>query len=489
MKKKNRHSNFKDNKEIDNVKVTDGFANFAARLGAGASTLQSQNTYIYNLLTRNRELLEKMYRGSWVVGAAIDSVAEDMTRSGITISGIDDLNKIHKLQSYLTRINIWDDLLSLIKWGRLYGGAIAHIIIKGDDPSTPLNIERVTKNSFLGLHVYDRWQAYPDVSDLTDAGMPRYYQIVGNVVTGETTDLRIHYSRVIRYIGIQLPYYQAITEQLWGESVLERVNDRIQAFDSVTEGIANLVYRAHLRTLKVQGLNEVFAAGGKAEENLLRRCNQLRSLQTSEGLSLIDGEDSYEAHSYSFGGLNDVALQFGQQISGATGIPLVRLFGQSPAGLNSTGESDLRMYYDNILAQQESRLRSGILDILQVLYMSLFQERLPEDFDFNFISLWQTTGKQKAEISKIVSETVTQAYERGVIDQVTALQELKHSSEQTGIYSSITDEQIKAADYPSPPNPEEVLGDEISEEIELKPEEQINKTNAERLSDLVNGKI
>jgi hypothetical protein len=36
-----------------------------------------------------------------------------------------------------------------------------------------------------------------------------------------------------------------------------------------------------------------------------------------------------------------VLLQFAQQLSGALNIPLTRLFGQSPAGMNSTGEGDL----------------------------------------------------------------------------------------------------------------------------------------------------
>ncbi|MDR0067321.1 DUF1073 domain-containing protein, partial [Acinetobacter sp. 11520] len=85
-----------------------------------------------------------------------------------------------------------------------------------------------------------------------------------------------------------------------------------------------------------------------------------RQWQSNEGLTLMDADDTYEAHQYNFSGLDNILLQFGQQISGATGIPLVRLFGQSPAGLNATGESDLANYYDNINQQQEGRLRTPL---------------------------------------------------------------------------------------------------------------------------------
>lgn len=56
----------------------------------------------------------------------------------------------------------------------------------------------------------------------------------------------------------------------------------------------------------------------------------IREFQTIEGMTLMDASDKFETHSYSFAGVADVLLRFAEQVSGATGIPLVRLFGQSP---------------------------------------------------------------------------------------------------------------------------------------------------------------
>ncbi|MDI5448925.1 hypothetical protein MJL27_26670, partial [Salmonella enterica subsp. enterica serovar Anatum] len=42
------------------------------------------------------------------------------------------------------------------------------------------------------------------------------------------------------------------TENEWGMSVVERIWDRLTAFDSATVGAAQLVYKAHLRTYKVE---------------------------------------------------------------------------------------------------------------------------------------------------------------------------------------------------------------------------------------------
>lgn len=437
----------------------DGFANLTARMGMGAQNVMSDGTYIFDLLTRNRIKLEAMYRGSWIVGAAVDSVAEDMTRAGVNIHSTDDPEQIKQMQAMLTQLDVWGSLLEAIKWGRLYGGAIAVINVDGQDLSTPLNVETVGKGQFRGLRVYDRWQLQPDMVNMIeegkDAGLPAYYTVISNITTGQLSNTRIHHSRIIRQIGVQLPVMQAMTEQWWGESVIERMYDRLISFDTATSGAANLIQKAHLRTVQIDKLREVLAAGGKAEENLLQMFHHMRMLQTNEGLTLLDKEDTFQAHSYTFSGLSDMILQFGQQISGATGIPLVRLFGQSPAGLNSTGESDLRMYYDNIASQQESRLREGMMKVLRVLHQSMFGVAAPEGFDFDFVPLWQTSTKEKADIATAITTTVGTAFEKGIIDQATALQELKQSSDVTGVFSNITDEQIEEAKMAPPPMPVE----------------------------------
>ncbi|MCY1286332.1 phage-associated protein [compost metagenome] len=265
---------------------------------------------------------------------------------------------------------------------------------------------------------------------------------------------RIHYSRVLRIDGVELPYWQKISENLWGQSVIERLIDRLVAFDSTTVGAAQLVYKAHLRTYKVEKLREVIAMGGPALEALVKNVDFIRRYQSNEGLTLIDAADDMQTDTYQFSGLDNVLMQFGQQLSGALQIPLVRLFGQSPAGLNSTGESDLRTYYDNIKQQQERRLRSPLTRLLDVLVRSELGTAPPEGFAYQFTSLWQLSDTEKANNAKTVTEAVTTALDAGLIDPATGMKELRQASHATGIFTSITDEQIEEAENAPPPAPE-----------------------------------
>lgn len=443
----------------------DGYDNFLSRIGLNNDNPLSGGTYEFNLVTRNRVLLEAAYRGSWIVGAVIDSFADDMTRAGVDVTSSAAEKDMPELKAAQSRLQIWQSLNKDIKWGRMYGGALGVLQISGQDLATPLNPDTVGKGQFKGIVVYDRWQLNPEltpvIQDGPDMGLPVYYQIVNNLnSTDPTADTptgqqRVHHSRCVRYTGVDLPYFQAITEQLWGESVLERLWDRLIAFDNVTMSSAQLVDRANLRTVGIEGLREIIAAGGEAQQGLEAHFEMMRLMQVNEGLTLLDKNDSFASAPYTFSGLSDMMLQFGQQLSGACGIPLVRLFGQSPVGLNATGEGEMRQYYDNINAQQEAKLRNPFEVVLKVLWRSTFGVPTPGDLEFKFTPLWQMSAKDKADIAKSTTETVSQAQSAGLVSVPIAMKELRGIAAETGLFSNITDADIAQAEAEPPPLPDD----------------------------------
>jgi phage-related protein (TIGR01555 family) len=428
----------------------DGFINLAHKLGVGADNVLSSSTYGFNPITRNRQLLEWIHRGSWIGGQVIDVVADDMTRAGVDLQAELPPQDETKLMTAMRRMGVWEQINEVIKWSRLYGGAICVALIDGQDPRTPLNLDSIGPGQFKGLLTLDRWMVDPAVEDLVTQfgphlGLPRFYRVQPNApaLRGEP----VHYSRVMfRLEGVRAPYQQRLTENLWGISVLERMYDRMLGFDSATTGAAQLVHKAHLRTLKVKGLRDLVAAGGKPLAGFYAYVDNMRRFQGIEGLSVVDGDDEFDAQqTSSFSGLSDALIQFGQQLSGATQIPLVRLFGQSPAGLNSTGESDLRTYYDHINQRQERDLHAGTLTTHRLMARSQ-QIMLPPDFDLSFTALWQLSAQEKGELANKTGGTVQAAYDGGLIGRQTALKELRQQSRITNVFSNISAEMIAEAD-------------------------------------------
>lgn len=461
--------------------VGDSFNNFMAAVGINqpASNQSAAGRYGQDFISRQRATLDAVYRTSWICGVAVDAVAEDCTKRGIEVISSADPMQVDGLHSAWRDMHLWDQICDVIKWGRLYGGAVGVLLLEGQNVSTPLRWETVGAGAFKGIYPLDRWTAQP-VQDWPvreygpDLGKPMYYDVISDtnhVLGGQ----RIHYSRVVRVDGVDLPYYQRFSENLWGQSILERLWDRLLAFDSTTQGAAQLVYKAHLRTVSIDGLREIIAAGGPARAGLTAQIDFMRLMQSNEGITLMDSKDKFEAHSYTFSGLDTILLQFGQQLSGALQIPLVRLFGQSPAGLNSTGDADMRNYYDGIMQQQERRLRSPLSNLLHITWRSLYGTDLPPGTNFNFHPLWVMSDEQKAGIASTITAAVTQAQTSGIVRRETALRELKNSAHATGLWSNITDEEIQEAEDEPPPGAEGLEdpdgGDDDDEDNQDQPDE------------------
>jgi phage-related protein (TIGR01555 family) len=442
--------------DAEAAQTVDSFQNFIAHVGRGTGNQHDGAHYGFNPVTRNRMQMEMVYRGSWIAGRVVDAVAQDMTREGMDITSTDDPSKLAEFDKEIARLQLWKQLRDTIKWARLYGGAVAFMMIDGQDPATPLKLDRIRQGQFKGLMPLDRWVLTPSLTDLIDDfgphfGKPRFYDTVTDM--GGMPRMKIHYSRVIRIEGVELPYWQKIAENLWGQSVIERMWDRLLSYDSATSGIAQMVYKAHLRTLSVEGLREIIGGTKAAMRGLLSNIDMIRTMQSNEGLTLLDTRDKFETHQYAFAGLDVILAQFGEQLAGAVEIPLVRLFGQSPAGF-STGESDIRAYYDSIKQQQVASLGDGVETAYRLAYISKFGTEPPKEFTLDFKSLWQLSAPDKATVTNTTVAAIGEAFSAQIISKATALKELKALSQITGTFTNISDEDIENAESLPDPTPE-----------------------------------
>jgi phage-related protein (TIGR01555 family) len=202
--------------------------------------------------------------------------------------------------------------------------------------------------------------------------------------------------------------------------------------------------KSFLRVVKVDRYREILAAGGKAEMAMHKMFSFIRLMQSNEGLTLLDKNDEFQAFNWSFAGVYDALQAFCEQIAGATGIPLIRLLGQIPKGFSS-GESDMRTYYDTIATQLDDDKRPADMVLFGVLSRHLWGRPLPDDFNFEYQSLFVPSESEKSQIATADAQAVAGLLSADVISKAQALSELKDAGRLTGRYTSITDEDIEEA--------------------------------------------
>jgi phage-related protein (TIGR01555 family) len=463
-------------KQVSRQATRDSFQNFALGLGIGTNNASSANTYGFHPISRERTKLEWMYRGTWLAGAGVDIIADDMTREGVEVTGKLKPDDISAIEELATTLRIWPRIGQTVKWSRLYGGCIAVLLIDGQDYSKPLRIETVGPNQFQGVMVLDRWMVYPSLEDLVtevgpNMGLPKFYTVEG--LAPALRGQKIHYSRCLRLVGDELPYWQALSENMWGMSVLERPFSIISQFDAATAGVSQLVQKAYLRYLKVDRYREILggAGGAQAFKGLTEMVQQMRYMASNEGISILDSKDDVaNAQVTAFSGIAEAMLQIVQQISGDWQIPLVRLLGQSPSGLNSSGDSEMKTYAGGI-GQRQQYIKPMVTLIYRCIAQSLRLD-VGQGFGITFRPLWQMDEPAKAEVASKDTATVMEVQSSGLISDQTALRELQSIGKRTGRWNSITDEEVDAASdeiapkgepLDGPPLPDAVKPDAVPE--------------------------
>ncbi len=438
-----------DNRQQAPVTTMDAFSNPAARIGFGTMDLLQATEYPVTRLTQNYQLLTSLYRDNWIVQNIVATIPNDIIRKWYTIRSsiapeyIDQMARLERT-SQLRR-----KLLLGMHWGRLYGGAAGLVLVRGqEDLSRPLDLDAVLPGSFLGLQILDRWSGvYPEGELVTDPsdpdfGLPAFYT-VREEASGQMV-ARVHHSRILRFIGRELPWQEQVMELYWGESEIEAVYNEVVKRDNVSGNIAALTFRANINYMESDGLDQLL---GTANTEMQRRFwNMMQAqavMESNFGTRILNKGDAVHNTQYTFTGLPDVYDRVMMDVAGAARTPVTKLFGRSAAGLNSTGEDDLQNYYDYIDGLRENEFRPILERLLPVMALSAWG-RIPDDLDIDFPPMWTPDAKEIAEIAERKTGAVVSAYQNDLLDAGTAMEELRALADETGMFGRIPDESIEA---------------------------------------------
>ena len=160
------------------------------------------------------------------------------------------------------------------------------------------------------------------------------------------------------------------------------------------------------------------------------------TLRSNQGLQLINKGDQVHTEQYTFAGIADVYDRIMMDVAGAARIPVTKLFGRSPAGMNATGEADTTNYYDYIDGERESKLRPVLEKLLPILCLSAWGN-IPDDVEIEFPPMETPDEEKNATIDEKKAGMIIASYNANLIDKETALKMLH---EVGGVFDKITDE-------------------------------------------------
>lgn len=408
------------------------------------------------------DLLTQFYECNGLFAKIIDTPAADAVRHGFTLKGVSKKQKAFS-EAALDELDWQSTGETCIKWSRLFGGALAVMLINdGHGLEEPLDWQHI--KSIDDIRIFDRSVVTPDYGSVysTDPatpfatrgsrlGMPELYHV--NSMYGSFT---VHESRcLVFYNGILPERTTSSLYQFWGIPEYLKIHRAIRDAEVAHGSAVRMLDRAVQPVYRMKDLS-VELGTEEGENNVLRRLQVIDMARGMLNTIAIDAEgEDYDFRTFQFAGVSDVIDAACNYLSAVTSIPQTVLFGRSPAGLNATGYSDSEHYYNLVNRIQELMLKGNLRYLLSVIFQAGLAtgevDSVPP-IQIEFAPLWSLSEQEKADLDlkkaqreQTQASVIIAAVQEGIIDRQEARRRLVEiggyqldvGSTETGIVSPV----------------------------------------------------
>jgi phage-related protein (TIGR01555 family) len=360
------------------------------------------------------ETLDAMFHSNDLARKIVSWLPEEAMRHGFELCNGDDEADAKSSSNEEARIwdvlNLWgipQKAPQAMTWGRLFGAG--GMLLGGPgDPTIPLRDETVKALAFVD--VIDRRDIAPRTF-YSDPMKPKFAEVetwwyrpyINGTLMPAGAERVVHESRIVMFKGVLTSRRTKQLNQGFDMSSLDPVYQTLMQVNANWQGVSHLMQDISQGVFAIKGLMEMIAAG---QEDIVRKRMELVDMARSVARSVLldaDGE-TFDRKGTPLAGVPEIVNAGWQRLAAAADMSVTRLMGMSPAGLNATGESDIRKDYDRVRSYQEQQAKPA-LDRVVRLAAQVAGVADPTAWGCEFPSLWQMSPKEQAELAKIVADT------------------------------------------------------------------------------------
>ncbi len=317
-----------------------------------------------------------LYNGDGYARRLVDEIVGDGTNKGWAIGPVKAVSAEGQITvradpdmvAEQARLDVREVIAESWRYGRAHGCGYALLVTKdGGRLSDPLDLRTV--KTVYAIHPAPWWEMMPTQisKDLRNVyvkyGTPIMYRYAPRL--GGSVD--VHASRVLVFKGApvdphtyQLNYYK-------NDSIYQATYDQISAMSLGDRARGVQSQRNGIPVLKVQDL----AAKMAGEERQKFLSEVIAGIQQSISLvnmMLIGSGDEIAFQSQDLSGIDKLASADRAALAAVSGVSQTQLYGETPSGLNSDGDSHRKLRQAMVGAAQEYVLRDPLTKLSRILY-------------------------------------------------------------------------------------------------------------------------
>lgn len=335
------------------------------------------------------------------------------------MTGKDDkADRIKELNDELDRLNVRDLFYKIVELDGWMGRAHLFVDLSGSGPK-PKEVDpkelmtdigdgrsettklKVKKGDLRRFAVVEPIWTYPQDYNSIDPLAEDWYNPSSWFVMGK----QLHASRLLTFVGRPVPDILKPAYAFGGLSLSQICKPYIDNWLQTRQSVNDIINAFSVMVLQTDMTAALQQGGDSAEGDLFNRLDMFNLLRDNRGVFAVDKEtEEFKNVAAPISGLDKLQAQAQEHMAAVSRIPLVKLLGISPSGLNASSEGELKTFYDTINAYQEAFMRPNLTRVVHLVMMNLWGE-VDEDITFKFEQLWALDEKEEAEVRKIEAET------------------------------------------------------------------------------------
>lgn len=369
----------------------------------------------------------ELWRGDDLSARAVETYPDEMLRAGYDVciqadeeSADDAREQAEAVEESARALGADEACRTALCYERAYGGAALFPVINDSagDLSKPLNEASIPEVRAIVVFEPRELQPVTYYNDPLDPkyGHPEVYSLQPLGVSGAVTAggwRQVHESRLILFPGKRVT--RAVVPSVlagWGDSVLTLVRDTIRDFNAGFGSVNHLLQDFSQAVISLQGLHDAVAAdeaglikGRVAAMDLGR--SMIRAMLLDAGGNGVSPE-TFQRVSTPLTGVSDVLDRMIYRLASALEMPATMLMGMSPAGLNPTGNGEIRQFYDKVSQKQDRHLRPRLERLLRLIMLSKGGPTggvVPPKWSIDFCPLWQPSQKEVVDARLVQAQS------------------------------------------------------------------------------------
>lgn len=346
-----------------------------------------------------------------------ETVAREMVRKWIVLqsSGDEDKgDKIKALNDAFDKFKVRDVFRQAAEHDGLFGRGTVFIDTgytdDADELAMPLILseKKIPVGGLKGIRAIEPIWLYPQAYNSRDPLRDDFYKPQTWYCNGRA----VHVSRLLQFVGRQVPDILKPSYQFSGISLSQMARPYVDNWLRARESVSDLL---HSFSTMVLSTNMGAFLQGDGGDQMIYRAQVFNQTRDNRGLFMVDKEtETLSNVSTPLGTLDHLQSQAQEQLASVSGIPLIKLLGISPAGLNASSEGELMVFYDTIHAYQEHLFGANLEKLLKIMQLHLFGDIDP-DIGYRFEPLWQLNEAERATTFKTYADAAVGYIQAGVL--------------------------------------------------------------------------